>query len=288
MIINAENLLALDKGVKKTYNDALKNTKEYYKELATVVKTKNHSVTYSWLEDFPSMKEWIGDRDLKDLTAHTYTISKKDWESSVTITRDDILFDNLGLVTPRVQSLAHTVNQHFNKYIGTLIVSNDVCYDGKTFFNAAHSIGDGAASNTTDLPLSDVNLMTVYSSMLNLKNENNEPYDIEPTTLYIAPNLLATAMKILNSDTIEGTSNITKGLVKYKVIPTMADNSWCLVDNSKPIKPFVIQITKEAKIEKDDSDMFKAKKMHYGVDTMDNAGYTFWQLAYFSDGSLVE
>ncbi len=288
MIINAETLQALDTGVKKIYNDALKNTKESYKEYATVVKTKNHSVTYGWLEDFPSMKEWISNRDLKDLTAHTYAIAKKDWEASVTITRDDILFDNLGLVTPRVQSLAHTVNQHYNKYIGSLITVNDTCYDGKPFFATDHAVGGNTVSNTGDAVLSSQTLMNTYSKMLNLKNENNEPYDIEPTMLYIAPNLLSVAMTILNSDQIDSSSNITKNLVAFKVIPTMADNSWCLVDNSKPIKPFVIQITREAKIEKDETDMFKAKKMHYGVDTMDNAGYTFWQLAQFNDGTATE
>jgi phage major head subunit gpT-like protein len=47
-----------------------------------------------------------------------------------------------------------------------------------------------------------------------------------------------------------------------------------------------LQITKEGKIEEDRSKMFDGKKILYGIDTMDNAGYGFWQMAYYSDGSV--
>ena len=286
MIVNRENVTNLTKGVKKIFNDAFKGAPKDYEKYATVVTTKNHTVDYAWLGDFPSMKEWVNDRDLKDLEAHKYTLSKKDWEASVTVTRDDILFDNLGFVKPRVTDLAHLPIKHYNGYIGKLIKTNGNCYDGKKFFAADHLIKEGTtASNKTDLPLNSDNLMTVYSAMMDRKDANDETYGIKPTTLYIAANLLATAMKILNSSEIDGSTNITKGLVEYVVLPEMAAGTWCLADNSRPLKPFVIQITKKAEVDSDDSEMFKSKKVHYGIDTMDNAGYTFWQMAYFSDGT---
>ena len=287
MEITLENIVALDKGIKKIYNDTFKDCPKNYLKQATVVETKNHSVDYAWLGDFPSMKEWVGDRDLKELTDHKYTISKKDWEASVTVYRDDLLFDNLGMVTPRVQNLANTVVEHYNSYIGTLITTNKNCYDGKAFFSKTHRIGQENVSNKSTLMLNSTNLMKVYSLMLNLKKENGNSFGIKPSKLYIAPNLLSVAMTIINSDVIGGSTNITKNLVEFEVMPDMHDNSWVLVDNTKPIKPFIIQITKKAKIEKSENDLFKSKKIHYGVDTMDNAGYTFWQLAHFSLGTVA-
>lgn len=287
MIVNRENVAALTKGVNKIFIDAFKSAPKDFEKYATVVPTKHHTVDYAWLADFPAMKKWVDSRDLKDLTAHKYTISKEDWEASITVTRDDILFDNLGFVKPRVTDLSHVSVEHYNSYIGSLITQNGNCFDGKTYFHAAHMIGETAVGNRTNLPFTGENLITIYSKMLNLKNADDTSYRIKPTTVYIAANLLADAMKILKSDTIDGSSNTTKDLVEYVVIPEMVDGTWCLVDNSRPLKPFIIQITKKAAIESDDSEMFKSKKIHYGVDTMDNAGYSFWQLAYFSDGTAA-
>jgi phage major head subunit gpT-like protein len=285
MLVNAENVKNLTKGVNKIFNDSFKATPKAYEKYATVVPTKHHTVDYAWLADFPAMKEWVNDRDLKDLSAHKYTISKKDWEASVTVSRDDILFDNLGFVKPRVTDLAHVSVEHYNSYIGSLITTNGTCFDGKNFFAANHDVDGTSHSNTTDFKFTSANLMTVYSEMLNRKNENGNPYRIKPTLVYIAADLLATAMTILKSDQISGSTNTTKDLVEYVVVPEMATGTWALVDNSRPLKPFIIQITKKASIESDDSEMFKSKKIHYGVDTMDNAGYSFWQLAYFCDGT---
>jgi len=285
MIVNRENVADLTRGVKKIFNDAFKAVDKKYEKHATVVKTKNHTVDYAWLSDFPSMKEWVNDRDLRDLEAHKYTISKKDWEASVTVTRDDILFDNLGFVKPRVTDLAHVPIRHKNAYIGKLITTNGTCFDGKEFFAADHDIGGEAESNLTDLPFNAENLNTVYDEMINRKDANGNSYGIMPSIVYVASNLRAKAVEILESVVIEGSTNTTKGLVEYEVLPELADGEWCLADNSRPLKPFVIQITKEAEVDSDDTEMFKSKKMHYGIDAMDNAGYTFWQLAYFSDGT---
>ncbi|WP_324171988.1 Mu-like prophage major head subunit gpT family protein [Sulfurimonas sp.] len=285
MLVNAENVKNLTKGVVKIFNDSFKDTPKDYEKYATVVPTKHHTVDYAWLANFPAMKEWVNDRDLKDLTAHKYTISKKDWEASVTVSRDDVLFDNLGFVKPRVTDLAHVAVEHYNSYIGSLITTNGLCFDGKNYFDTKHKIGAATAVNKNNFKFTSSNLMSVYSEMLNRKNENGKPYRIKPTLVYIAANLLADAMKILKSDQIDGSTNTTKDLVEYVVLPELAVGTWCMVDNSRPLKPFIIQITKKAEIESDDSEMFKSKKIHYGVDTMDNAGYSFWQLAYFSDGT---
>lgn len=288
MIVNRENVANLTKSVKKIFNDTFKQTEKKYEAHATVVKTKNHTVDYAWLSDFPSMKEWVNERDLKNLEAHKYTLSKKDYEASVTVTRDDILFDNLGFVKPRVTDLAHVPIRHYNAYIGKLISTNGNCFDGKKFFANNHKVGDQMCSNSTNLPFNAENLNTIYDEMIERKDENKNSYGITPTIVYIASNLRAKAVKVLESTVIDGSTNTTKGLVKYEVLPELAAGEWCLADNSRPLKPFVIQITKDAEIDSDDSEMFKSKKIHYGIDTMDNAGYTFWQLAYFSTGKEAQ
>lgn len=271
----------------KIYNNALKEVPEDYKKFATVVETKSPVMTYTWLGQFPNMKEWVGERDVKALTDHKYTITKKDWESTVTVKRDDILFDQLGLLKPQVTELGHVSIRHLNDYLGDLITTNGVCYDGKKFFASDHKIGETTNSNKTNKKFNAENLDWMYQQMLKRKDTNAKSYKIKPTTLYIAADLLSSARTILKSLVIEGSTNTMAEMVEYEVVHDMADGSWCLVDNSRAIKPFIIQITKKAKIEKDDKDFFMKKEMYFGIDAMDNGGYTFWQLAYFSDGTEV-
>jgi len=60
---------------------------------------------------------------------------------------------------------------------------------------------------------------------------------------------------------------------------------------SKPIKPIILQIAKKidfaALDSPTDENVFMRKKFLYGVDSIDNAGYGLWQLAYGSTGDSV-
>lgn len=54
---------------------------------------------YAWLGDIPGMREWIGDREVQNLTASDYTIKNKDFELTVGVDRnaieDDIVLEAL-------------------------------------------------------------------------------------------------------------------------------------------------------------------------------------------------
>ena len=45
----------------------------------------------------PRLREWIGDRQIHNLAAHSWTIVNKDWEATIEVDRNDIEDDRLGL-----------------------------------------------------------------------------------------------------------------------------------------------------------------------------------------------
>jgi len=73
------------------------------------------------------------------------------------------------------------------------------------------------------------------------------------------------------------------------VIPELASeaNRWFLLDTSRALKPFIVQMRKRPQlVRKDkvtDDNVFFFKKLLYGVDYRGNAGYGLWQLAAASD-----
>jgi len=283
------NIALLTKGVKKIFGELQNKPDRDYLAIATEVKTKSHTVDYAWLKTVPSMSAWVGARNINKLGDHTYPIVKQDWEATIQVMRDDFLFDNLGIVKPKVQQLHHSVIKHYNSLIYSLITTNGVCFDGAPFFGH-HTVGTGVGApvynNMGVAKLTELALFDVISFMQGIKDEQGEPLGINPSMLLIAPNLLRTAKQIIGARTLAASDNIAFNLLDVKVIPNMPANSWVVLDTTQPLKPFILQITKEGKIEEDRTKMFSDRYVLYGIDTMDNAGYGFWQMAHYSNGTV--
>ena len=298
MIIDGKTLTDMSKGFNKIFETTFKELKPQtiYTELATVVNAPNSTtVEYGWLSDVPSMREWIGDREIKNLKAYGYTISKKDFEATVSVSRDDILFDRLGIVKPRIQDLAYAGRFHYDKLIIDLIKNNGVCYDGKNFFDE-HIIEDpdgnqvSKFTNISTNSLSEDNLYEAMKTMRNITNTNGDPINVNPNIILVASNLEKTADKLIKAQyNSYGADNGLHNKFKVQVVPQLDDNNWVLMDTNKPLKPFILQITKPitfvSMANPQDESVFMKKEFRYGIDGMHNVGYALPHLAYYSDGS---
>jgi phage major head subunit gpT-like protein len=69
-----------------------------------------------------------------------------------------------------------------------------------------------------------------------------------------------------------------------------AGNPWFLIDDTRGIMPFILQVRKEPTFvsldREDDERAFMAKEFRYGVDWRGNVGYGLWQLAFGSKATL--
>lgn len=279
-----ENIKALDRGVNKLFA-AVEQAHSDYKDIATVVTSKARIQSYAWLGDVPAMVEWTSARQKAKLKDYKYDIEKKDFESSFYVTRDDFMFDGLGVVKTKVESLRHAVTDHYNEIVAELITANGNCFDGKPFFGS-HKINAANHVNKSNYKLTKDNVFKVLAKMKSIKKTNGSSMRIKPSLVLIAPDLEQVALAILKASVLAGSSNEAVNLLDYKVMDNMAAGTWCVLDTTRPVKPFILQITKEAKkIDRLTQNPLEGKLIYYGVDTMDNAGYSFWQLAHFCDGT---
>ena len=289
-IINGENLKAISKAFKKEFQDSYAKVEVNYPKVATEVKSNTISTDYTWLGDFPKMKEWIGERDVQDLKAHKYTITKKRFELTIGMDRDFIIYDNLGMVKPRIQQMAHDGRTHYDELIFPLLEENGTCYDGKSFFATNHKVEKKNVSNLGDLPLTQANFLSTRASMMNQKGENGKKLGVKPNIIVVPAALEAVALRLFKADQIDGSSNITKDMVEILVIADLTDDkAWYLMDTSRPLKPLVLQINKPIEFtamdKADDEAVFTRAEFRYGLDSEDNAGYGLWQLAYKQTGT---
>lgn len=90
MIMNAENIELAFKGFKTRFGDAYGSAPVDWNKIAMQVGSSTRSETCGWLGQFPELREWLGgERVVKDLAAHSFTITNRKFESTVGISRDD-------------------------------------------------------------------------------------------------------------------------------------------------------------------------------------------------------
>lgn len=142
-VITPALLDAAFKGFKTTYQMAFAATTAMYTSVATVVTSNSREEIYSWLGDMPKMREWIGDRRVKQLTAKGYSIVNRKFEMTIGVERDDIEDDKLSLYSPRFQMMGQSAGQHPDEIMFELINSGftSLCYDGQFFFDTDHPVG---------------------------------------------------------------------------------------------------------------------------------------------------
>lgn len=217
MVINQENLKKLYEDYKNIFNQALKDLDPMYKKVAMIVPSSTKEENYSWLGSFPRMREWIGERHVKNLSNQGYTIINKDWETSVEVDLRDIEDNRAGVYNPLMEELARVAESHPDEIVLKLLPDGFTtpCYDGQYFFDTDHPVGDAVVSN----------------------------------------------------------------------FGGGAGTAWYLLDISKAIKPFVFQSRRVAEFGEYKTN-FINKKIIFGADRRDNAGFGIWQLAYASKDTL--
>ena len=149
MIINQANLNGIYKSFSTIFNQAFDSAKSMYDLVAMRVPTTAKTVDYKWLGDMPMMREWIGDRVIKDLSAFNYQITNKPFESTIEVDRDDVEYDQIGIYTPMIQGLGQVAKEHPDILVFALLAAgfDTLCYDGQYFFDDDHPVGDSTASN---------------------------------------------------------------------------------------------------------------------------------------------
>ena len=126
MVINPQTLRGIYVAFNTIFNKALTEVQPMYTEIASVIPSTTDSETYAWLGDIPGMREWIGDREVQNLTASDYTIKNKDFELTVGVDRNAIEDDKLGIYNVRIEMLAQSAATHPDELIFKLLADGEV------------------------------------------------------------------------------------------------------------------------------------------------------------------
>lgn len=296
MIINAQNIRSMEVGFQTAFNKGHAAKTPEYGMIATEVPSHTSEENYGWIGQLPQMREWVGERVIQNLSGYTYTIKNKSYEATVSVDRDEIEDDRYGVYAPVIQGLGAEAKVAPDKTVFSLFHDGFTKkgFDDKPFFSASHPIGDTkdkkSYSNLGTKKLTQDSFLAARQSVMSLKGDKDQTLDLIPNLLVVPPALEGQAKLILEADTIDGTTNITKGMAKLMVSTKLAayPDEWYLLCTNEFLKPFILQMRRKPEFtgltRGTDPNVFLKKQYIYGVDGRWNAGYGFPQMAYGSTG----
>lgn len=151
---------ALFVGFRREFQQALTDTPTDYQGVSTTVPSTTKSSTYGWLGQFPQFREWVGDRTVKSMAAHGYSIVNKDWESTVGVKRTDIEDDEVGIYSPLFNEMGRAAKAHPDELVFQLLKAGHttLCFDGQNYFDTDHPVypnvdGTGTAVDVANMDI---------------------------------------------------------------------------------------------------------------------------------------
>ena len=143
MIINASNLETLFNGFKAAFQQGFEGAASQWAKVAMEVPSVTEKEIYGWLSQLPGMREWIGDRLIKNVVANGFTIENRDFELTIGVPRNKIQDDQYGVFAPFLQEMGRSAATHPDELVFATLAKGftEHCHDGQYFFDTDHPVG---------------------------------------------------------------------------------------------------------------------------------------------------
>lgn len=216
---------------------------------------------YAWMHQIPSVRKWNkgSPRKVHRLGVNAYRLRNEKYELTEAIEREKLEDDLLGVYGPRFDVMGRQVAKFPDRQLATLIRNGgtNLCWDGLSFFNAAHPVdpndtGAGTFANDfTGNALTQANFETAYAAWASIPAENGEVMGLQPNLLVVPPQLRPKALSILKAGVIAVTqgggaaavTNINLDLCQVLVVPELAADAtkWYLASTDQGVMPLLHQ-----------------------------------------------
>ena len=153
MIIKTANLASLFTSYNAAFQGAFANAETDWEKCASLVPSSSEMNMYAFLGQFPKLRHWVGDRVIKNMAAHDYSVTNLSFESTVGVLRTKMEDDVQGVFTPLFAEMGYAAKLHPDELVFAALAAGatNLCYDGQAFFDASHpTVVDGAASTSSN------------------------------------------------------------------------------------------------------------------------------------------
>lgn len=153
MATEAQVLEALQATMSAAYTRGLTAAKPQWSMIATEVPSSGAANFYGWLKDLPGIVEWTGARQLADMGKHGYSIENKTYESSISVSRENVDDDQIGHYSVVAQNYGDQVAYFPDTLCYPLLAAgfSTLCFDGQNYFDTDHPLETTPASTFSNV-----------------------------------------------------------------------------------------------------------------------------------------
>lgn len=244
----------------------------------------------------PAMREWRGDREVRELArfVQNHRISK--FELTVSVPVDDIDDDAFSQYAADFMQVGEAARHNRDVLFTELLEDGfeEEGYDGEPFFDAAHPIQGDTLSNLGTDALDAAAFEAGILALRRMKTWHGQPWDPIPRgrlKLVVPPELESAALDIVGIDRLSsGATNKNFKRADVVVNPrfTSAIQWYLLVGEGMSAKPLAYVGRKKpelvSKATPTDDNVFWDGDVIWGVSERCRAAYGEWRMAYGSTG----
>lgn len=305
MDINRKNLDSLFKGFNTQFAEGFGSAPDTWRKFSCAIQSNSSANVYPFLEQFGGMREWIGDRQLKNVASRKIEVVNRDFEDSVSVSRNDIEDDQYGIYGALVSQMGFNSAKLWQDLAVGALLSPGNWIDGLSFFSASRTYGSSAIVNGASSALDATSYAAARKAMMEYKGHNGKYLGVMPNLLIVGPSLEATAFSILKdrlqvsfaesgeSTGYAATDNPWSGSADYLVVPELSGanaSTWFLAATAGVVKPVVVQQRKNAALTRldreTDENVFLRREYIYGTDARGEAFLAFPHLIYRGGAAL--
>lgn len=131
-------------GFSEAFSEGFDEHKASYHHVAMDAPSNTNRNSYPWLGDLPALRRWVGERVVRGVSQHGFSIENEDWELTLAVSRNDIEDEQLGAYRLLFANMGDAAAQLPDDLIWPLLNQGftKTGYDGRPFFDASHPLTD--------------------------------------------------------------------------------------------------------------------------------------------------
>lgn len=300
MIINRANMNDLFKTYSAKFTDAMKKAAErafpndlMVEDIAIVLTSTGAAAVHGWIEQIHGMREWVGDRLIRNLKLGKLTVTNRDFENTIAVGRNDIEDDQYGMFAPLFGMMGENAEGIWGKLAVDALTGNGAWADGNPFFCKTRLIGQSSVTNAVTTAFGRDAVEAGITAMRSWTLFGGEPAEVRPMELVVGPSLESGALAIVealmvndgNDVSVSNTSPARQ--LRVRVSDRLVGDhaaKWFIIGRKAGIPAVAVQKRKLPVLTRKDSvsddNVFFGKEFVYGTDCRGEAFLTLPFLGY--------
>jgi phage major head subunit gpT-like protein len=210
-IVNNDALDAVNTAFVSSAQDILSNGVPGVWQQFTTKETKQGlSATMTVFDGVPRAREWVGSKEVHQLTKYDSQVPLRSWEATISIPVNEINQDPQGAVASRLAGFRSMIGSFYNEIMIDELLVNPTGYDGVSLLSASHPRLNGLAvqDNLTTSALTLAELENAKQFLRSVTDGKGKPLGCKLTHVLVGPAQETLAQQLTDSDQLVGISDI--------------------------------------------------------------------------------